>query len=86
MKILLVAIIALVFVGFSIQDSFAANPEFVSVITQNASTKSLNSNSNIAQVSINTDALKAEKINLSVFGETIEITHIDEICKESFCK
>ncbi len=76
MNILLITIIALIFVGFSIQESFATNPEFVTVLPQPVSPlQAVNSNIGVIQVSINTDVLSAEKINLSVFGETIEIIH-----------
>lgn len=90
MNILLVTIVVLIFVGFSIQNSFATNPEFVSVLPTDPLTQSLRSVSNaehvsvkMEQVSINLDALKAEKINLSVFNNTIEITHDQTIFRNS---
>ena len=81
-SILLLSIIFIV--GFGTQESFATNPEFVTVLPQtSASLQAASSDIDVMQVSINTDVLAAEKINLSVFGETIEITHNQTIFRNS---
>jgi len=81
-SILLLSIIFII--GFGTQESFATNPEFVTILPEiNASLQAANTGFDVIQVSINTDVLTAEKINLSVFGETIEITHDQTIFRNS---
>ncbi len=82
---LFIATIFVLITSIGIHDSFAANPEFISEITV---ATALNHKidripSNVINVNINPSALTSERMNLSIFGDTLEITHEQTIFRNS---
>ena len=80
---LIVTTIFVLITSLGIQDSFAANPEFISEITVATALAADDTPSNVINVNINPTALTSEKMNLSIFGDTLEITHEKTITRNS---
>ncbi len=80
---LFIATIFVLIISLGIQDSFATNPEFISEITIATALKTDALPSNVINININLSALTSEKMNLSIFGDTLEITHEQTIFRNS---
>jgi len=94
---LFIVTIFVLIASIGIQDSFAANPEFISEITavitsstdnaalstDNTASSTVTPPPNVINININPTALTSERMNLSIFGNILEITHEQTIFRNS---
>ncbi len=87
MKQLFYFIMILFSVGFGIQDSFAETSEFITSYEYVSDNNGVSGSSNIsydtAIVDLNSLSLQEDTMNITVFGQTLEITHEKTITRSS---